>query len=90
VVTLARPQLIAERFGAGNFGVISGTMAMFLIGANALAPIASGLLYGVTDDYGPVLWGMAGVSVLSTVTMVLAGSRRPHGAGEVTSVSLRT
>jgi MFS family permease len=80
VVTLARPQLIAERFGAGNFGVISGTMAMFLTGANALAPIASGLLYGVTDDYGPVLWGMAGVSVLSTLTMLVVSGAHQRSA----------
>jgi hypothetical protein len=82
VVTLARPQLIAEFYGPMNFGVISGTMAMFLTASNALAPIASGIIYGVTDDYGPVLWGMVGVSVLSTLTMVVVGGRQPRDEQE--------
>ncbi len=82
VVTLVRPQLIAELYGPMNFGVISGTMAMFLTASNALAPIASGIIYGVTDDYGPVLWGMAGVSVLSTLTMVVVGGREPRDEHE--------
>jgi cyanate permease len=82
VVTLARPQLIAGLYGPVNFGVISGTMAMFLTASNALAPIASGLLYGVTDDYEPVLWGMAAISMVSALAMVVAGRRPQQAAGD--------
>jgi hypothetical protein len=76
VVTLMRPQLIADFYGRTHFGSISGTLALFLTGAGSLAPIGIGLAFGVTGSYTPLLWGMAMLSILATATMLMAGQQR--------------
>jgi MFS family permease len=79
-VTLVRATLIAEFYGRSNYGVISGTQALFLTGASGSAPICTGVVYGILGDYAPVLWGMAVLSVISTVAMLRLGQqRRPTG-----------
>lgn len=75
-VTLMRPQLIADFYGRTHFGVISGTLASFLTLAGSLAPIGIGLAYGAIGSYTPLLWAMATMSILATVTMLLAGQQR--------------
>lgn len=76
VMTLMRAQLVADFFGRSHYGAINGTLALFLTVASALAPIGAGLVYGVTSDYTPLLWGMAGLSVAAAVVMVILGVHR--------------
>ena len=79
-VTLMRPQLIADFYGRTHFGAISGTLAGFLTLAGSLAPIGIGLAYGVIGSYIPLLWGMAMMSLLATVAMLMAGHQRRRSA----------
>ena len=78
VVTLMRAGLVADFFGRANFGSISGTMAFFLTGARALAPVAAGIAYGYWGGYRPVLWTLAGISLLGAVAMLGARRQRMH------------
>jgi sugar phosphate permease len=78
VVTLMRAGLVADFFGRAFFGSISGTMAFFLTGARALAPVGAGIAYGYWGDYRPVLWTLAGISLLGAVAMLGARQQRLH------------
>jgi predicted MFS family arabinose efflux permease len=57
--TLARPALLAELYGAAHYGSINGVLALFLAGAQALAPVGAGALYTLFGRYEPVLWLIA-------------------------------
>ncbi len=77
VVTLMRAGLVAEFYGRRHFGAISGTLALFLTGARALAPLAAGLAYQQFNDYRLVFWGMAGMSLLGASAMLGVRHHRP-------------
>ncbi|HQY30166.1 MAG TPA: MFS transporter [Thermomicrobiales bacterium] len=70
VVTLMRAGLVAEFYGRRHFGTINGTLAFFLTGARALAPIAAGLAFALVDGYRTVFWALAMVSILGAAAMV--------------------
>lgn len=76
VVTLMRPQLVGDFYGRAHFGAISGTLAMALQGASALAPISAGLLVEAFDSYAPLLWLMAAMSLAAAAVMLGLGRQR--------------
>jgi hypothetical protein len=80
VSTLARPALIAERYGVARYGQISGLMALWLTGASALAPIGAGLLYTVVGGYTLLLWVLVALSLGAMSVMTLVGSVVPMEA----------
>ncbi len=53
--TLARPALLAERYGAAAYASISGAVALLLAVAQALAPVGAGALRAGLGGYPPVL-----------------------------------
>jgi MFS family permease len=76
-VTLMRAGLVAERYGRAHYGAIGGTLALFISGARAAAPVGAGLAYGWAGGYDPVMLGMAGASLLAATAMMgVAGWRR--------------
>jgi sugar phosphate permease len=70
VVTLMKPNLIADFFGRAGYGAISGSMAFFLTIAGALAPVITGFALAFWDDYDPVLWILSGLALLGAVGML--------------------
>jgi len=76
-ITPARAALVAELYGRANYGTISGTLALFVTGARALAPVSAGLLYGVFGRYEPVFWIVVGVALLATGAITLIDDRGP-------------
>ena len=76
VVTLMRAGLVAEFYGRTHYGSINGTLAFFLTGARSLAPVGAGLAYVVADDYRPILWAMAGCSLLAALSMTRVNRSR--------------
>ena len=89
VVTLMRAQLVADFYGRLHYGAINGTLALFLTVASALAPICAGFIYGVTDDYAPLLWGMAVFSVCAAGVMFLLALLRQSATGTIAPQSER-
>jgi MFS family permease len=92
VVTLMRAQLIGEFYGRMHYGAINGTLALFVTVAGALAPICAGVIYGVLNDYTPLLWAMAVISLVAAAVMAqlrfhgqpardMVGSRAERAAG---------
>lgn len=80
VVTLMRAALVARFYGRTHFGVINGTLALFLTGSRALAPVGAGLTYVAFGGYVPVLWAMAAFSALAALAMLRIGDRRAVAA----------
>jgi MFS family permease len=74
-MTLMRATIVAERYGRTHFGAINGTVALFVSGAAALAPIGAGIAYEAAGTYRPVFLGLASACLLAAVAAALLGSR---------------
>lgn len=72
-ITPARAALVAELFGPGHFGRISGVLALFLSLARAAAPVGTSLLYVALGGYPGVLWTMLALSVLAGALVLRTG-----------------
>ncbi len=70
--TLARPAILAEVYGAANYGRISSVMSMLLTLTATAAPWAASLIYDAQQSYGLVLGLVAGLSLAATATLWLA------------------
>ena len=68
-ITLARPALLAEYYGPAQYGSVSGVLALFLAGAQALAGIGAGALYAGFGSYEPVIWILATISLVSVAAV---------------------
>jgi len=75
-ITPARAALVAEYYGAANYGSISGVLALILAVARAAAPVGSSVLYTAAGGYSAVLWSLAGASALAAGAILLAEPRR--------------
>jgi MFS family permease len=69
-MTLARPILLAERYGTAAYASISGTLAAFLTTARAAAPALAGLTVTRLGSYQPMLWTLAAASALAAAGML--------------------
>ena len=74
-ITLARAALIADSYGAKNFGSISGSMAIFIALTQALAPIGAGFLHDIAQSYKPVLLTLIFTSLVASVAVYIAQSQ---------------
>jgi MFS family permease len=56
VATIARPAMLADRYGASSYASISGAMAVPMNVAKAAAPLAAAILIGTSGSgYGPLM-----------------------------------
>jgi len=75
-ITPARAALVADRFGHGSYGRISGVLALLTAFARAAAPVGASLLYdssraaGVLGGYDAVLAALAIMCVGATVAVL--------------------
>lgn len=76
-ITLIRPGLLADLYGRQHFGTINGAQTMIVAAARALAPVATGAAYTLADGYPPVIWGLAGITILSAAAMMKVPSHAP-------------
>jgi hypothetical protein len=60
---------LAENYGLAQYGSISGVLALFLSGAQALTPIGAGALYAGFGSYEPVNWILAALSLASVASV---------------------
>lgn len=83
VVTLMKPNLIADFFGRASYGAISGSMSFFLTFSGALSPVITGFALAFWDGYDTVMWILAGLALLGAIGMLgLRGYRPPTLEGE--------
>jgi cyanate permease len=71
ISTLMRPAFVVELFGRARYATIAGTLAGFVLGATAVAPISGGIAHDLVGDYQPLLWGFVVFSLISAGVMLL-------------------
>ncbi len=74
VTSIVRPVYVAEQFGRGDFGTVTGLLAIAFIGGTAASPTLAALIWTI-GGYVPVILFACGVSALG-IAVVLAGGRR--------------
>jgi hypothetical protein len=67
--TLERATLVAERFGANEYGAVSGRIASWSLVGRAAAPFAVGVLAGATGSYAPAFLTLAAILAITAVTV---------------------
>jgi MFS family permease len=86
-LTIMRAALLADRYGAAQYGSISGAQNLVLTVARTLAPVTAALVATQTGGYRTVLWLLValtaggGVAVLQ-ITDGTAVSARAQAAGQ--------
>ena len=79
--TLARPALLAQRYGPARFGRISSVMVVFLTLAGTIAPVGAGALHDHFGSYGPMLWLITGITLAALPALWLARGPVTRDAG---------
>lgn len=80
-LTLTRATLVADYFGRGAYGEISGTISLFSTLSRASAPVGAGIAYGLAGGYVPVFACLAATAILATVAIAMAERRRVAASG---------
>jgi MFS family permease len=75
--TLTRATVVADLYGAAHYGSISAVMSAICSIAGSFAPFAVATAIEIVGADEPVLWGLAGVALVSAVANELAISGRP-------------
>lgn len=78
VASLARPLVVAQRFGAQRYGTVSGLLAVPLALVKAFAPLAASLVLPQPGGATVVLLGVAALSV-AAAALVRAGAGPDRG-----------
>lgn len=89
MITLARPMLLAEAYGARHFGTISGVAALFATGARAVAPVLVSFVYALTGGYRTILWALMAGALAAGAAGFLSVRRaeREHALSAAMTVS---
>jgi MFS family permease len=73
--TLMRSTVVAGLYGPGRFGSITGVLAVFITGAQAVGPVSLGAAYDMLGGYEPAFWFMVLITLAAAVA-IYAGDRR--------------
>jgi MFS family permease len=72
--TLTRANLVAELYGAEQYGRVNGLLAFFITMAQAVAPILAGAGYDLLGAYDPIVWAFVLVSAAAAAAVARAAS----------------
>ncbi|MGZ6391221.1 MAG: MFS transporter [Ktedonobacterales bacterium] len=70
-ITPARAALVADHYGSTHYARINSVLGLFVTGARAVAPVGVGIVYDLLGSYPPILWALAGISLLAAGAMLL-------------------
>jgi cyanate permease len=79
LVPLARATLLADFYGPGSYGTISGVVGFFAALAQALAPAGIGLLHDQFNGYRESIWLMFVAGAIGTFAALWAERHAPAG-----------
>ncbi|MCX7782506.1 MAG: MFS transporter, partial [Meiothermus sp.] len=68
-ISLAKPALVAEIYGAKHYGTISGSMTSIVAVAQTIAPFGAGALHGLSGNYNLALWLFATLATISALAI---------------------
>lgn len=80
-ITPARAALVAELFGAANYGSVSSVMAMVVMLTGAFAPVIAGIAHDQLGSYDGIMPVLALISLLASVAMLLITRERRKETG---------
>lgn len=70
--TIARPALLADLYGRGQYASIAGVLQFAISLAQAAAPVAAGAAYDNLHSYEPIFWTLAALSALAVLAVLPA------------------
>jgi predicted MFS family arabinose efflux permease len=76
VATVAKPALLADRYGVVAYATLSGVLGAFLMTTKALAPLGAAWLHDMAGSYTPVMLICAVTGVLGALGLVVVGRHR--------------
>lgn len=86
-ITPARAQLVAEMFGAENYGAVSGRMTQIGALVRAAAPVSVSVVLGISGSYTVGVYLLAAVTLLGAFTILRAGQAGNHAVAQVSEAS---
>ncbi|MBK8138725.1 MAG: MFS transporter [Chloroflexi bacterium] len=86
-ITPARAQLVAETFGAENYGTVSGRMTQIGALVRAAAPVAISVIFGIFSSYTFGIYLLAAVTLIGAFTILRAGQAGNRSEARVSSAS---
>jgi predicted MFS family arabinose efflux permease len=87
LVPLARATLLADFYGPGSYGTISGVVGFFTALAQALAPAGIGLWYDRFNGYRESIWLMFAAGAIGTFAALWAERHAPGRTQRLASSS---
>lgn len=87
VSTIARPTLLADRYGVAGYATLAGLLAAILMVAKALAPLGAAWLRTAAGSYTPVMVISAAGAVLGAGGLLVLGPTRRAVEGGQSPVS---
>lgn len=85
VGTIARPAMLADAYGTGEYATLAALVGVALTAAKTAGPITAGLTRTTTGGFGVVLLAVAAAAALSAVAVARAGAL-PAPAGKGRSI----
>jgi MFS family permease len=82
VSTIARPMMLAERYGVAGYATVAGLLSAVLTVTKALAPLGAAWLRTATGSYTPVMAVSAVGGVLGAVGLLALGRAGPVPGAE--------
>lgn len=79
-LSLAKAALVAETYGAANYGSISGSMTSVIAFTTTFAPLGAGALHDLANRYETVLWLLVLASFVAVVSVIGAARWRDKQA----------
>jgi predicted MFS family arabinose efflux permease len=70
VATIARPAILADRYGTAAYATIASLLAVPLTIARALAPLAAAAIRDTTGTYTPIARGSAGLCLIGAAALL--------------------
>jgi MFS family permease len=80
-LTLLRPAYVVDLFGRDRFASIAGALAVPVLGANALGPVAAGVAHDWFGSYQPILWAFVALSAAASGAALLLSQNAKIATG---------
>jgi MFS family permease len=72
VIVIVRQTAIAEIFGIRGYGAVTGAITTVAIIPRTASPLANSWLHDILGGYQPLLWLLAGLAAIATISFYIA------------------
>ncbi|MFM9844399.1 MAG: MFS transporter [Dongiaceae bacterium] len=90
IMTIIRSAAVPDLISRDGYGSINGMLALPVVAAQALSPLAAALIWSLTGGYGAVLWTLLVVSTVAAMAFWAAAAlARSRPAAEAANLPAR-